>query len=367
MKKIVYVSIAPLTKSLIDRFFVDVVYDSIIEMEFWDLTGMFYDQNKLLEYPYIKQINTREDLKKNIDRLLINETLVNIQIGFEYKYIFIYRLFDNFKRSFFYMGAFPTFKEGKTISLFSLLKKLFSLRVFKKIIEIFVKKSGLVRDFDIIFSTTSEINKLFPNSKILRINYIDYEKIIQDKDNIPVNYKYVLFLDQNLTGHPDFNFVESKPIDKEVYINQLCKLFIYIEEKFSLKVIIALHPTSSKYNFWSNNKQYSNKLYTLINNSEFVIAHYSTSIYAAVSANKPIILTTTNDILTKLPDTIRITKGLQKNLNLLRINLDEMYSIDFYPKIDSELYEWFLYNYCTDKTIESKFAKKYFIDYLKEI
>ncbi|RXJ68999.1 hypothetical protein CRV08_06090 [Halarcobacter ebronensis] len=362
MKKIVYVSIAPLTRSLIERLYVDVLYESDIDVEFWDITGIYYKKNEKLEYPYIKQINTKEELKTNINRLSKNEVLINIQIGFEYKYIFLFRLFNDFKTSFFYIGAFPISNEKKR---YILIKKFFSLRSIKKIVEIFVLKLGWIKKYDIIFSTSSEARSIFLGSKIMRINYIDYEKVIQEKKSD--TEKYVVFLDQNLTSHPDFSLNNSRHIDQVKYINDLNKLFQYIEKKFSIQVVIALHPTSRKYDFWSKDKQYFDKLYTLVNNSKFVIGHYSTSLYAAISVKKPILLTITNDMISNIPLSVQIIDGLERNFNIKKINLDDNYYIESYPNVDIDLYEKFLYDYCTDKLIENKIAKDYFRTYLRDI
>lgn len=367
MKKIIYISVAPITESLLQRLYVDVLYNAGFDVEFWDILGIFHEKNRSLVHECVIQINTFKELKERIIKIPTDETLINIQVGYEYKYIKLYRLFNNFKISHFYIGVFPNYKKENTSVYQYFIEKIFSSRIFKKPIEILAQKIGFVKSFDYVFSATSEVQNIFSKSKIIRINYIDYEKILEVKVKVRNCERYVLFLDQNLAEHPDFKFLNKAYINKNRYFGELKDFFLYIENYFSLKVIIALHPTSKKYNFWPKDKQYFGDVYRLIEGAEMIIGHYSTSLCSAISAYKPIVLISTSEIQEKIPLALIRINGLHEKLDVAKIHLDKNYCFEEFPKVKKHLYKEFLYSYCTDVSIENKFAKDYLVKYLKEI
>lgn len=365
MNKIVYISIAPLTESLLKRLYVDILDDSKISVEFWDLRAMYYESNiPLKNISYIKYIQSKKELKNNIQNLDSDNTLINIQIGYEFKYLTLFRLFNKFKTSFFYIGTFPFSKsENKSVSR---LKKLFSKRVFEKSIEILFKKFSLVKEYDFIFASDSKADRIFINSKVFPINYVDYEKTILKKDDLKDNH--ILFIDQNLANHADFAQMGYDLINQKNYENSLCKIFKYLEKKFSLKVIIALHPTRlEKYTFWPENQQHQNNTDILIKDSKFIVSHYSTAITGAFSFYKPLILLYSEEILTKIDFVKPVINGFKEEYNITTVNLDsEDYSIKL-PKVDINKYNEFLFEFCTNEKTKLNFAKDYLVDYIKQI
>lgn len=111
---------------------------------------------------------------------------------------------------------------------------------------------------------------------------IPQKKIIADK--------YVVFIDQYITGHSDWKKLKLKyPIsDKLAYFSQLCYLFNEIEKKMECKVVIAAHPKAEYIGdeFGDRDIVYG-RSNLLIRDAEFVIIQFSTLFgYVCLSEKK---------------------------------------------------------------------------------
>ncbi|MGP1489476.1 MAG: hypothetical protein ACTTI6_00100 [Treponema sp.] len=109
-----------------------------------------------------------------------------------------------------------------------------------------------------------------------------HEKIIADK--------YVVFIDQYVTGHSDWKKLKLKyPIsNKQAYFSQLCYLFNAIEKKMKCKVVIAAHPKAEYIGgeFGDRDILYGQSN-VLIRDAEFVIIQFSTLFgYVCLSEKK---------------------------------------------------------------------------------
>lgn len=121
----------------------------------------------------------------------------------------------------------------------------------------------------------------------------DYQKYLDINKNYICNTSYSVFLEENLTNHPDYyNSSQGFPsIGNKEYYDLMDKFFAKFQKTFNCKIIIAAHPKSSVNKIRKNFKKYKifyGKTENLIKNSTFVITHASTSISYPVIFKKPI-------------------------------------------------------------------------------
>jgi len=110
--------------------------------------------------------------------------------------------------------------------------------------------------------------------------------------------KYIVYLDQDLFGHPDFFIKKRKPIvDKKFYLD-INKFLFLIKKKYKCEIKIALHPKSKiKKNFFIKEYDcYLNRTAELVKESKHVIMHYSTAVSFGVLFKKPITFLTSDNL-----------------------------------------------------------------------
>lgn len=365
MKKIIFIAMAKTTRSMIERFYLDVLYAQGVDLEYWDIRGIYFDENDQSEFPFVKKVTTFIELKKEFAKLDSNNTLINLQLNYSLKFWKLFYMTNSYQTSFFSIGYFPQYIVTSN-KYFVKLKKLFSIRLITKFLELLIKKF-FIKDVDIVFYAGSAAKEGIRSKKQYPINYIDYEKQMELKESADGRGHYCLFLDLNLHAHPDFKEIGLNYIDKNHYFSQLKKIFEYIENTFDLKVLIALHPTSDILDFWPSARQLKGETNELIQKCDFVVSHYSTSLFAAVSAYKPIVLLYNQDIIDKIPYAMHIINGFENDLNILKIDMDNNCDFTKIPTVNRELYKNLLYEYCISEETEYTKAEGYLLRYINEI
>lgn len=365
MNKIVFIAMTKITESMIERFYLDILYAQGFTVEYWDIRGIYFDENDKSEFPFVKKINTFIELNKELDKLDYSTTLINLQLNYSFPYWRLFYLTNKYKTSFFSIGYFPQYIVTSN-KYFLKLKKLFSIRLITKFLELLIKKL-FIKDIDIVFYAGSAAKEGIRSKKQYPINYIDYEKQMELKESAADLGKYCLFLDLNLHAHPDFKEIGLNYVDKNNYFSQLKKLFEYVERTFHINVLIALHPTSDTLSFWPSEKQFKSKTDELIQKCDFVMSHYSTSLFAAISSYKPIILLYNQDIINEIPHAMGVINGFEQDLNIVKINMDNENKITNIPTVNRKLYKDLLYKYCISMETEHKKAESYLVHYINEI
>lgn len=365
MKKFIFISLAKTHNNMIERFYLDILYENCLDVEYWDLRAIFYDENPKSEFVFIQKLYSIKEFHSKLLSLDKENVILNLQFSYEFKYLKLFLLTKNFTRTFYSIGNFPQYQVNPKRDFILKIKKVFSKRVFEKMIEVVFQKIFL-KDLDICFYAGEYSKNITKAKKYLPINYIDYERqrIFQPEEK---DFQYVVFLDLNITRHPDFKEMGIEYIDETIYFNQLKELFKNIETQMGFKVLIALHPTSNGLEFHPSELQYKHRVNELIANCEFVVTHYSTSICTAISAFKPLLLIITEEMIEKIPHAVATTYGYAHALSLEVINLDDQVNIKNLPSIKTEQYNSFLSSYYTSEIIKNKNACDYFIEYLKEL
>ncbi len=165
--------------------------------------------------------------------------------------------------------------------------------------------------------------------------------------------KHILFLDQNLMGHPDdeicgfdFSYLSDD------YFRKINDFFDYVESKFETKVVIAAHPTSDleklKRNF-NNRATYAGALESLAKESAMIFSHASTSMGVAVIYNKPLLLLDSKE-LREIENAYEryVQSGFATKLGAKVVAIDnrsDYEDLTSFPTVNFEKYKKYSYDY----------------------
>ncbi|CAK7004585.1 MAG: hypothetical protein PARBA_00176 [Parabacteroides sp.] len=174
-----------------------------------------------------------------------------------------------------------------------------------------LKKTLFIKSADILFYSGLMANleeyKISNKTLICPFNSADYQRYflsLTNSDVIFSNRKYMVFIDQYIPFHPDFNIAGYDKIDAERYFNKINSFFSLIETKYNLDIIIAAHPKAEKYkqqNYFEGREVYFGQVNQLIKYSQSVILHFSTALSMAILHNKPCIFISDSLFLKNIP------------------------------------------------------------------
>lgn len=284
----------------------------------------------------------------------------------------VYRLMSKYQSRFIVIssGALPgvTFEssvKGQLKKLTSKVKKALNIKCLigylgsKTIMFLTRHKILYPIPFKIFGGSSSEAMKLFISNRgidrenVVQINSFDYDTYLtaqkQPLELDSPEEKICVFLDEAITDHPDFGFLNIDYISPDEYFDSMNKLFDFIEDQIGLKVVVAAHPRSTyetNPGVFKNRKIIKGKTAALAIKSELLIMHMSTSVSFGVIGFKPIVIIKTNGIqnntyLNKLVDNIAATLGTQ----LINIDQDKLTTNLFKQTINQEKYNTYLYKY----------------------
>lgn len=135
--------------------------------------------------------------------------------------------------------------------------------------------------------------------KFIKGHNVKYDEFLLYKDSKQVYGDFILFIDCALYDHPiDYRYGDNC-FDKKLYIKNLNLYFDYIEKKFNMPVMIALHPISYNYlneSSFLGRKVFYGKTAELIHQCKYIISHYSTSLINAIFEKKPVVIISSKQI-----------------------------------------------------------------------
>lgn len=330
-KKIIVVGLLPLNEAYKKRLFMYEFEKNKIEYEYWSLYYIFY-KNEPVIYNRIIQKNekifkTKIELLNEIDKISIDSIFVK-EGGIEKEIIDFYlKVFQKkIKIIFLKWGSTPQI-EGKDL-LKKRLKQLLNIKKVILQINFLFKYQKLnwlsnynEKNIKILYAGKKFKDGMLKNKRIEKIAVMseDLENYLKIKE-IGKKENQVVFLDQNLPNHPDFDIVGEKKINSEKYYKQLNSFFDYIEKVFNTKVIIAAHPKSNYLpETFGGRKIVKNQTATEIKKSKLILASYSTITGLGIVENKPIILIENNDFSEFMKSKV---KKIAEVLDVIIINMD---------------------------------------------
>jgi hypothetical protein len=136
-----------------------------------------------------------------------------------------------------------------------------------------------------------------PTTRTIWAHSSDYETWLKAADAAKEESDTAVFLDQYIPYHPEFSLLSVAAVDAKEYHAAMNRLFDQIEERFSLRVVIASHP-QAKYDvnpFGGRTITYGRSV-ELVRSARLVIAHYSTAVSFAILSGKPLLLCATDPL-----------------------------------------------------------------------
>jgi len=251
-----------------------------------------------------------------------------------------------------------------------------NLNIVQKL-KIILKKSSLIEKiintkkygFSCYDYFLSEYN-YYPIStkKYIKIHHVKYDEYLGELSKRPIiSKKYAVFLDSYIPFHPDIlEHDSSQSVEPIKYFKLLNDFFDFIEKKYDVEVVISSHPKAEYTDeIFNGRKIIKYNTPNLIQYSEFVIAHATTSIINVVLASKPIVFIFYDEMLRKgtrrwTISTIEYSKMLEASL----VNIEETFKFNL--NINSYIYNKFKYDYIVNRKAEDVGNKKIIIDFLTQ-
>ena len=185
------------------------------------------------------------------------------------------------------------------------------------------------------------------NTSIIKCSSSDYDFFSINKLKRK-SQTYILFLDQYIPYHPDFiqsNYGTNVYADS--YYKELRTVFSKIEKLTNLKVIISAHPKAyyhDKQHLFGNRTIHHNiNSFDLVENSKFVLMHYSTSISMPVLLNIPVIFLSSNNFKNTIGGIYTEKLAQWFETEILDMNFDVIELESFYAK--SHMYKIYIDNF----------------------
>ena len=220
--------------------------------------------------------------------------------------------------------------------------------------------------YDVVFSGYN----YYPENcnAFVKTHNVKYDEYIRAKEceNI-IGTDYILFLDAALANHPMFANSSRKKMNVEKYIESLNSFFDELEKKWGMPVVISAHP-KSKYAATTFHGRDIIKYKTpqLIRHCSFIVSHYSTSLIDAVLQYKPVIVLTSEDLVTSSTRK-SVLMGIEF-ANILNIRIVDLGKLGEYDYIfDKHAYDLFLADHVINMKQINMMNSDFVIQYLNTL
>lgn len=278
----------------------NVVYLNIDKISIQQYNDIVNDST-YLEQIVINDINEFEEIvKKSKDNSIFYPNVTIIPRTWKFFKILI----KNKAHVYFsHLGELPPLNNGLSVVNIKLkLRKIFSKILIEKVLFHFRKRiiSSNLKGVFVAGSVAENYHRKNGCKNIINVNVRDWDNFLEQKDAYSNSWqnKYCLFIDSYLPFHPD-NLRANLFIEPDCYYKSMNDFFDYFENKYNLEIIVAAHP-KSQYdligNRFNNRKIVKGQTGKLVQHSEFVLNHDSSSLNYALLYGKKIIFLTTNFI-----------------------------------------------------------------------
>lgn len=381
--KIVYIRFVPISKFVYDFLEIENLLTHGVEVEYLD-TSMLYT-NKLetdgfSEFKGVIKVSSHKILKEYLSKQNTSNTIFINLSEFNYKSLKTFYLLNKYNCT---LGFFARFARPVINLKTTFKQKLTGLRrKLKNRIGIYIaslfKNAGKIKIYDYVFVGGSESVNCFlggyfyeldrQHAKIINVNANDYDKFLSiKKTNTTENEPYCVFLDQYIPYHPDFILSGKKTIDPNTYYESLNRTLDVIEKMHNTKIVIAAHPKATNYreiNPFNSRTIVYDKTPELVSNSQFVLAHYSTSVNFAIMYNKPLIYLISNYFEQILTPGAMLMKQSSETLGSPLIYFDNETIEKFDLIVNSNKYLEYKYRYMTSPESENKSTIDILLEFL---
>lgn len=365
VKRIVHISICNNYDGLNRLLYINECIDAGLDVGYINLNGIVGGEiqntspGKYIPETSVSSLDELDDILKK----MAGDTLFNIQIGYEYRWRFIFEIIK--KRcdlsSTFSVGKYPTPGVVKSVNLKS-------LKVLPKKI---LARMDLTREKyypDYVFAAgMAAARPYLGKSKIVKIEFEDYcSTSANSRTTVEIPKNYSVFLDQYTPYHPDRALTGIYSNDVGLYYDSLLAYFQELEKLTGVEVVVAAHPKSEyPNNFFGGRRVIKNHTEKLVENSSLVVAQFSTAVSFAIKYKKPLIFVSSTD-KTGL-DIERLVVPFAKYLNAPMHKLGKPIEggVDF--KYDNAKYDEYKFDFLTWPETSEIVSANAFPEFIKNL
>lgn len=356
MKKIIILEHEPLSERLYRIWMLDEFKKRNILYEYWDLSVIC--NHPLSKYALsfndemLVKISTIETFLSYLDRVNVKEAIFIVEMFQQWSNYKVFKILsekkcfcvkidlyanttipepfcDKLKRVFYHWNLFTSLYARSYV-------------IYSKIVNI-----RPIRD---VFSSSQ-----FSNRSV-EINHPDYELFNETCDNIGIADDFALFIDEYYPLHPDLPYCYNlHNVDVGHYRKLMQSFFLFVENKYKLKVVVAAHPKAHyKGNEFGDRLIMQGKTCTLVKACKFVIMHESNSLSFIALADKPFAMV--------YPDSYKTSSKLYNYfLSLAKYYRKPTYNLDKddwnyvkFEKLDAEFRKTYIYSFLTSNKSSNK-------------
>lgn len=329
-----------------------------VEVEYWNVSALTYNVKMPLDdvAGLIKRdFTSLSDFRGYVRKTRSKTTLYLVYMNFDGKTAFCYRELSKQGLS---MAYCVNGVQVPITSIKSRIAKFNLLRILNNRICSVLKCTKLFAPLKYQLNTCikAEVDyKIDKSTKMIAFNSTDFvaSKHVQDLD---IQTPYIVFIDQYLPLHPDNKVVGMHSINPDLYYKSINHFFSKIEEQEHCRVIIAAHPIAQSYkehNPFDGREIFFYKTNSLVKNAKGVICHHSTAISFVSIFKKPIIVLTSDAIISNMGLINECCKSNAVILGGRLINMDHMPNDVRFKPIDEDKYLAYKYNYVTNPSSEN--------------
>jgi hypothetical protein len=316
--RVIYIFETPFEKRDFERYGIRRLLELNQDIHIWDISPVLspvlyskaVEDGRLYPCKTYSSFTDRSAILKNLRNLNGNDLVVCV-FGYGYQYRRYWQALSksNAKIGRMVLGAIPTqdpdppgnIPHSRFLKV--LLRKAgnFLDNPSKGLMKVFRRTPPSlwgIRSFDFLLAggkRSIENNGLVAsNTEIIWLHSLDYEYYLGELEiREPSSAtRYILFLDEYYPFHSDYaQSGTPPPCSSEEYYPPLCRFFDQVEKQLGFKIIVAAHPRSEyeKHpDYFGGRQVVKGKTLDLVRNSEFVIAHSSTSLSYAILFKKAV-------------------------------------------------------------------------------
>jgi hypothetical protein len=313
IKKLVIAVQSPFLQRDVERYDVNAFQKLGVEIEVWDCTqfffpavATFFENTTKATFPELKVVNSEAEALKRIKELP-RDTVVWLSMYYDIKVGRLIRAIHlaGGRVGMENLGAVPPLIQGHRLS-YKIRRILLEPSLLIAHLFNYLPKSALKMkpiDYFIYGGEKAHFSHLPMDARTKKVSAhsFDYNRFLKLKESGASlkSKKFAVYLDEYIPFHPDQLLgVYRCPVTPESYHKKINTFFDLVEKTEGIEIKIAAHP-KSKYHTMStafgSREIIKGQTDQLIQNSEFVMGHTSTSLGMAFMFRRPIIILQLNE------------------------------------------------------------------------
>lgn len=352
--------------------------------------------DNFFEADFIHTVTSYFEFEKELKHFASSSIFIDYILGvsdIDWKHEKIFRLLHKWRAKYFVIsaGQLPTCCPvgQRTSSIRWVISRIMRVQRFSQLLDfIFRKTVVLLRRNDVFYGIPDKIfgcrsNALdvflskynLSDSRWVPTHSLDYDTYLQyingtddeDLKKIEKREKRIVFIDEGLAGHCDWDILNINPLDAHGYSAELKKFFEWIENLTGARVVIAAHPRSPKdilESLFPGVEIVYGETIELTARGILIVAHYSTAVSFAVLFKKPLMLVKTTEMLKNSFLNSRVDEMAQE-LDIMPLVLSEetfKHQSILMPTISEEKYAIYAEQYVRSSGIPDRMLWDFVMD-----